>query len=90
MPVPLRGSENLHTVYCYGFDMGVICRICDHRALLSIERLGAYSGNMRQIVDLKLKCTQCGSDRYTPVIFATEAEVAAFLPKPVPSAGPSF
>lgn len=90
MPVALKGRENLHTVYCYGYDMGVICRICDHRALLSIERLGAYRGNMRQVTELKLKCRQCGSDRYTPVIFADEAEVAGFLPEPVPGAGPSF
>jgi hypothetical protein len=90
MPIALRGSENLHTVFCYGHDMGVICRICDHRALLSIERLGAHRGNMRQITDLKLKCTQCGSDRYTPVIFAKEEEVAAFLPKAAASVGPSF
>ena len=90
MPVTLRGRENLHTVYCYGLDLGVICRICDHRALLSMERLGAYRGNMRQIVDLKLKCTQCGSDRYTPVIFAKQEEVDAFLPKPVATVGPSF
>ena len=90
MSVPLRGGENLHTVYCYGHDMGVICRICDHRALLSIERLGAYRGNMRQLVDLKLKCSQCGSDRYTPVLFATQEDVEAFLPKPVASVGPSF
>ena len=90
MPVALRGRENLHTVYCYGFDMGVICRVCDYRALLSIERLGAYRGNMRQVTDLKLKCTLCASDRYTPVIFANASEVDGFLPKPLPSAGPQF
>jgi hypothetical protein len=90
MPVTLKGRENLHTVYCYGHPLGVVCRICDHRALLSVSRLGAYRGNMRAITDLRLKCTLCGSDRYTPVLFPNQAEVDAFLPKPVEGSGPSF
>lgn len=77
----LTGRENLHTVFCYGHPLGVICRICDQRALVSLEALSARRHDLTPIADLPLKCSLCGSRRYSPVLFDSEAEVAAFLPE---------
>jgi hypothetical protein len=78
MPAQLKGTETLGAVYGRGFPLGVICRICDHRALIPCTDIGARRGDVRLLTELKLKCTRCGSDRWSPILFDVVEEVRAF------------
>lgn len=75
------GRENLHTLDCHGFPLGVTCG-CGHRGLVELATLGAHAGNMKRIIDLKLRCAACGSRDWQPTIFDRAEEVTAFLQLP--------
>ena len=81
------GRENLHTLACYGFPLGVTCG-CGHRSLVELATLGAHSGNMKPVTALRLRCTACGSQDWAPTIFNRAEEVAAFLQRP--ASAPTF
>lgn len=51
-------TENLHTAQCYGHPLGVACGMCLHRGLVPLERIGAFSANIKPIRDLSLKCSK--------------------------------
>ena len=61
MPTPVTGRCNLHTADCYGQPLGVRCRSCERRALVPLDRIGAKSGDMRELEALPLKCSGCGA-----------------------------
>lgn len=75
MPKEITGRENLHTLDCYGFPLGVTCLKCQRRALVSLKRLDAHSGNMKRLIDLRLFCTQCKARDFAMAIFVSQAEV---------------
>lgn len=85
---PSRRPDNLHTVATSGHPLGVACKACGHRALVSHEALGAHSGNMKQVRALRLKCA-CGSREWEHKIFHTPEQVAAFL-APIVGGIPTF
>jgi len=78
MRITLNGRENLHTLDCYTRPLGVICNQCGHRALLSLKRLNAHSGNMRLLTSLRLLCTQCKARDFGMLIFKDQAELDAW------------
>jgi hypothetical protein len=78
MPITLRGTENLHTLDSYTRSLGVICNHCGHRALLSLKRLNAHSGNMGLLTSLRLLCAQCKARDFGMLIFKDQAELDAW------------
>ena len=74
-----RYTPNLHGLAGSGRPLGVACKACGHRALIPLDRLGAYSGNMQEVRTLKLKCLACESGEWMPSIFQRDEDVAAFL-----------
>src|SRR3954470_20305229 len=53
---PARARDpNLHSLAGTGRPLGVMCKTCGHRALIPLDRLGAHSGNMKEVKSLRLK-----------------------------------
>ena len=52
----------------HGGPLGVECS-CGRRAIVQAAALGAHSGHMKPIKDLKFVCRECGSREWTAVIF---------------------
>jgi hypothetical protein len=52
-------AANLHGLAMRGLPLGVACTTCGHRALLDGAKVGARDGNMTEIHQLKLRCTEC-------------------------------
>jgi len=75
MPSTLSGRENFHTLDCYTRPLGVICNQCGRRALLSLKRLNAHSGNMKLLTSLRLACAQCKARDFKMLIFKEQAEL---------------
>lgn len=71
---------NLHTVAMNDAKtLCVRCETCGHRGALGPDVLPIHRGNMRQLVDLRLKCAGCGSRQVTHYIPFTATEVRDFL-----------
>lgn len=51
--------RNLHSVASSGQPLCVACNACGHRGTVTPGRLGAFSGNMKQVIHLRLVCPQC-------------------------------
>ena len=78
----VRGIENLHTLAMHGgHPLGVECKGCRHRALVSVERLRAFKGNMKQINRLKLVCSMCGCRYFEATLFNSAEEAAQWMPE---------
>jgi hypothetical protein len=58
--------------------LGVSCRRCRHRALLSAVQLEAHENDRRQLARLPLLC-RCGSKDVQRVLLDTPDEPQAFL-----------
>jgi hypothetical protein len=71
--------HNLHSVHSTLQPLGVECMQCQHRAALAHDKVGAYSGNMKEVRKLSFKCTACGSVANTLYMFHNQGEVDAFL-----------
>lgn len=68
----------------------MICIVCDRRALVEVERVRAFKGNMASIGTLRLKCSQCGARSFQLVVFYSQEEEDAFIPKPRERTDPLF
>ena len=71
-------NHNLHSADGRGKPLGVICLGCGKRGLLSLERIGAHSGNMKRLHDLSFKCARCGSRGVQLFLFFHPAQAEAF------------
>jgi hypothetical protein len=49
-----NGRENLRTLNCHGFPLGVVCLRCENRSLIPLKNLNAYSGNMKSVHAVRL------------------------------------
>lgn len=78
-------TDNLHTVWMSGELLGIVCKQCEHRAVLGPDRLPAiHRANMTRLRDLKLKCASCGAsgkgaDHWTMVMPADNEAAKRFL-----------
>jgi hypothetical protein len=52
---------------------------CQHRAALAHDKIGAHSGNMKEVRTLSFKCTACGSVANRLYMFHNQGEVDDFL-----------
>ncbi len=73
---------NLRTLALSGHPLGVECG-CGHRALVEGKVFGAHEGNMKELADLRLKCTACGSRPKVVRLFYSQAQVDAFIGAPI-------
>jgi hypothetical protein len=55
--------QNLHGLALSGFPLGVACTTCGHRALVAAAKVGARDGNMTEIRELRLRCTEAMAPR---------------------------
>lgn len=75
----LKHPPNLHQVAGSGQPLCVVCRTCGHRAALKHEQIDAFSGNMKYVSALKLKCSLCQAKDFETFIMLREADVLFFL-----------
>ena len=67
------GAYNCHTIYMGGSQvLGIQCQGCAHRGIMYDPAL-FHRGNMKRLMDLRLKCTKCGG---TAVRYFTANTVA--------------
>lgn len=71
-------NHNLHSADSHGQPLGAICLGCGKRGLLSLKRIGAHSGNMKQLHDLPLKCSRCSSRGVQLFLFFNLTQAEAF------------
>ena len=71
--------KNLHGLAMSGFPLGVACRTCGHRALINAAKVGARDGNMTEIRELRLRCTECDGTPFEGTIFSAQDQVDDFL-----------
>lgn len=71
--------QNLHGLFLSGFPLGFACTTCGHRALLDAAKVGARDGNMTEIRELKLRCTECDDTKFEGTIFSAQDQVDDFL-----------
>lgn len=71
-------NHNLHSADSHRQPLGVICLGCGKRGLLSLKRIGAHSGNMKQLHDLSLRCSRCGSRGVQLFLFFNLMQAEAF------------
>lgn len=94
MPTPLKPTYNLHTLYMYRHGLGVECSSCRRRAVALADKVDDFKGDMRELRDLRFKCTACGSHDWTGCLFVTDAEQEAWLEglvvSPMDGGRPSF
>ena len=72
-------TPNLHSLHNSGHPLCVVCLDCSHRSAVSPEKLGASRGDMKEIRDLKLKCSQCQSKNFEAYVVHSAERVAKFL-----------
>lgn len=71
---------NLHTVAMSDCrTLCVRCASCGHRGALGPDVLPIHRGNMRELVDLKLRCTKCGGRDIVHYLPFDHAEVRDFI-----------
>ena len=71
---------NLHTVAMNDAKtLCVRCDACGHRGALGPEALPIHRANMKQLIDLKLRCANCGGRDVTHYIPFTYQEAGDFL-----------
>lgn len=58
--------------------LGVSCRRCTHRVLLSVQQLQAHANDRRRLRRLPLLC-RCGSKAVHTVLLETPDDAPAFL-----------
>jgi hypothetical protein len=77
--MPAGRAPNLHSVDSSGQPLCVVCRTCGHRAALKHKQIGAHSGNMKPVSELKLKCSLCQAKDFETFVVQREADVLFFL-----------
>lgn len=76
MATRVEGRDNGRTAWCYQNPVGVECGRCGRRGLVSLEAIGAGSGDMRPLIDRRFKCTVCSSSFVGLFLFASAVEPA--------------
>ncbi len=71
-------NHNLHSAASHGQPLGAICLGCGKRGLLSLKRIGAHSGNIKNLHDLSLRCSRCGSRGVQLFLFFSATQAEAF------------
>ena len=71
--------QNLHGLALSGLPLGVACTRCGHRALIEAAKVGARDGNMTEIRQLKLRCTECDGTAFEGTIFSAQSQVDDFF-----------
>ena len=51
----------LHTVWDWGGYLGIVCKNCEHLAVLDDSKLPNMRDNMTLLRNLNLKCVACGA-----------------------------
>jgi hypothetical protein len=77
---PLMPIDNVRAAVLSRLPIGVECLGCRHRALVDLMKLGAHSGDMRELRNLRFTCADCGGKSVRASIFATQQQVLAFMP----------
>jgi hypothetical protein len=72
-------GHNLQSVHSTLQPLGVECMQFQHRAALAHDKIGAHSGNMKGVRELRFKCTVRGAVANTLYVFHNQGEVDAFL-----------
>jgi hypothetical protein len=62
-----------------GLPLCVACRGCGHRAAVPPEVVGAARGDMKELRELKLKCSLCLAKDYEAFVMVTDAQVQSFV-----------
>jgi hypothetical protein len=71
--------DNLHKVWCSGQPLCVLCRRCLHRAALDHDRIGARSGNMTELREVRFVCSRCGGRDVETRIVHRDADIKRFF-----------
>ena len=53
--------------------------VCHHRALLSHEALGAHSGSMKELTQLRLICSQCTGRDFEMFVVQSQGQAEEFI-----------
>lgn len=69
----------LHGVAVSSQLVGIECGHCYRHALLSAEQFGAKAGDMRTLDQLNIRCSECGSRRFTAQLFQSRSAAHAFM-----------
>ena len=59
--------------------IGVECKHCVRRGLLTAETLKARRGDSRTLEEAGVHCSKCGSRRFTTTHFTTRSAAHAFM-----------
>jgi len=59
--------------------IGVECQHCIRRGVLTVEVLGAQRGDGRTLEEAGVRCSVCGSRRFTVTHFTTRSAALAFM-----------
>jgi len=54
-------------------------KACGHRALVETAKVGARDGNVTEIRELRLRCTECDGTVFEGTIFSAQDQIDAFL-----------
>jgi hypothetical protein len=71
-------KDSGRTLALSGYPLGIACRSCGHRILLSARQLDAHEGDRRLLRRLPLLC-RCGGCDLALYLLETAADVPAFL-----------
>ncbi len=55
-----ESTANGRTASLWGWSVGIECQACNRRALVPLDRLGVFDGDMRALTSLRLVCSGCG------------------------------
>ena len=75
MAMPL----NLHSVKSSGQRLCVLCKHCGRRSTLEHDVIHAFSGNIAELRQLKLKCRDCDSKHFDAFVVTTPQHVSDFM-----------
>ena len=60
-------TASLHTVWENGGFLGIVCKACDHRAVLDSSAMSIIRwNNMTPLRNLRLRCSSCGASGKGP------------------------
>lgn len=70
---------NLHSLAGSGQPLCVACLDCGHRATIPPSLVDAFSGNMKEIRALKLRCSKCESRSFAGYVMVTAKHTNDFM-----------
>jgi len=76
--IEVARDDNGRSAWCWRRPLGVACH-CGHRALVSLERIGAGESCMRALYDRRFACSACGGQAVQLWFMTCEQDEAEFL-----------